>query len=67
MIPVSVDIDNFFMTLSFIIFFYHHPIHQLQVYKINAICYLWRNFLDIVFDKYVRGGMVGETATKNVE
>ena len=44
MIPGSVDIDTFFVTLYFIILFYHHPISQLQVYNIHPICCLFRNF-----------------------
>ena len=44
MIPFSVDIDAFFVTSYFIIFFDHHPIPQLGEYIMHLKCFLFWQF-----------------------
>ena len=44
MIPVSVNIYAFFVTLHFIIFFGHNPILQLGEYKMHLRCCICQQF-----------------------
>ena len=56
MIPVSVDIDALFMTYNSTWYIYN--IYQMLFLLASSFTFL---------DKYVRGGMDKETATKNAE
>ena len=43
-IPVRVDIYAFFVTWSYLIFFDHHPIPHLWIYKMDLRCWVYCQF-----------------------
>ena len=64
---VRVDIDAFFVTLSFLIFFDHLFIAHFWVFTIDPRCCIYWNFPYFILAWHVKGGMNNETSSKNAD